>query len=38
MALKYNLLLQFSYDEEARICLIHIIFYGEGKKTMGAYS
>ena len=33
MVLKYNLLVQFSYDEEARICLRDIILYGDGKKV-----
>ncbi|OSB16888.1 glycosyl transferase [Clostridium sporogenes] len=32
MVLKYNLLLQFNYDEEARICLRDIILYGDAKK------
>ncbi|NFF96832.1 glycosyltransferase family 2 protein, partial [Clostridium sporogenes] len=33
MVLKYNLLVQFSYDEEAKICLRDIILYGDGKKV-----
>lgn len=33
MVLKYNLLLQFNYDEEARSCLRDIILYGDGKEV-----
>ncbi|MCC5419364.1 hypothetical protein, partial [Clostridium botulinum] len=33
MLLKYDLLVQFNYNEEARICLRDIILYGDAKKV-----